>query len=280
VRIIKFNPVYNLVVSTDQNGVIEVWDPETHELPTDGAGIAFETMSETDYFELVQKKTFALSIEFSHDCQVMAMFCRDRKIRLFSFETGTLMKTYKLETLEQIKSMQELPMLKLEQADFDKRMLVEQEIEKQWDLSNTTADSDSQQNCSYASFMPNLQFDQSDTFLCFGSPIGIKVLNTKTNSLTKLLGKLESNERFLQIALYQGKAIKQTSQMGAASVHSKSSVNEAKLDPTFFCTAHKRSRFYLFTQRKPTELPDHETERLGLVGRDVHNESTSTKQAA
>ena len=29
VRIIKFNPIFNLVVSTDQSGIVEVWDPET-----------------------------------------------------------------------------------------------------------------------------------------------------------------------------------------------------------------------------------------------------------
>jgi hypothetical protein len=79
------------------------------------------------------------------------------------------------------------------------------------------------------------------------------------------------------VALYQGKPIKQTHQSGAASVHSKSSVNDAKLDPTFICNAFKRSRFYLFTQRKPTEMPDHETEKIGLVGRDVHNESVASK---
>jgi len=143
--------------------------------------------------------------------------------------------------------MQDNPTFKLDQADFEKRIAVEHEIEKIWDLSNKKPEEINIQNCTYAAFMPNLQFDESDTFLIYGSPIGIKILNTRTNALSRLLGKLESSERFLQVALYQGKPIRQTQQMGAASVHSKSSVNDAKADPTLFCNAFKKSRFYLFT---------------------------------
>jgi len=33
VRLIKFNKELDLVVSTDQTGNIEIWDPETHEMP-------------------------------------------------------------------------------------------------------------------------------------------------------------------------------------------------------------------------------------------------------
>jgi peptidylprolyl isomerase domain and WD repeat-containing protein 1 len=99
VRLIKFNPVLNLVVSTDQSGVIEVWDPDTLELPEDGR-LAFEVLSDTDYCELVLKKTFALAIEFTHDGRTMAVLCRDRRIRIFDFTTGKLTKTYQSETLE------------------------------------------------------------------------------------------------------------------------------------------------------------------------------------
>ena len=66
VRLIRFNQVYNTVVSTDQSGVIEVWDPDTLELPED-CRLNFEVLSDTDYCELVLKKTFAMAIEFSRD---------------------------------------------------------------------------------------------------------------------------------------------------------------------------------------------------------------------
>ena len=171
--------------------------------------------------------------------------------------------------------------LRLEQLDFDKRMSVESEIEKFWDLSNKVPEEINAQNCTYAAFMPTIAFDESDTYLCYGSPIGLKVLNTRTNTLSRLLGKLESTERFLQLALYQGKPVKQQASSATVNVHSKSSVAESKLDPTFICSAFKKSRFYLFTQRRPTEMPDHtdqaSAEKIGIYGRDVHNESLTQK---
>jgi len=60
----------------------------------DHGRLLFEYLAETDYFELVQKKTFALAIEFSHSGETMALFARDRKIRLFDFKTGKLTKIY------------------------------------------------------------------------------------------------------------------------------------------------------------------------------------------
>jgi len=210
VRLIKFNACFNVVMSTDQSGIIEVWDPETHELPSDGF-LKFETISETDYFELCQQQTFALAAEFTHDGARMAILCRDRKIRIFDFASGKLIKTYNSETLEQIRAMQvndSYTTLRLEQLDFDKRISVEQEIEKFWDLSNKVPEEINIQSCTYAAYMPTLAFDESDTYLCFGTPVGLKVLNTRTNTLSRLLGKLESTERFLQLAIYQGKPVK------------------------------------------------------------------------
>jgi hypothetical protein len=51
-------------------------------------------MTDTDLLELVKSKTCALSISFSNSGLIMAMYCRDRKIRLFSVRTGRLIHTY------------------------------------------------------------------------------------------------------------------------------------------------------------------------------------------
>lgn len=53
--------------------------------------------------------------------------------------------------------------------------------------------------------MPSVGFDESDTFIYFGTPVGIKVFNIKANKFVRVTGKVESTERFLQVALYQGK---------------------------------------------------------------------------
>ena len=98
IRVIKFNPVLGLVLSNDEKGIIEIWDPDTYDFPSDNKRLAFETMSETDLFELAKNKTCALSTQFSNDGSKFAIYCKDRKIRLFDMKSGKLIKTY-IETL-------------------------------------------------------------------------------------------------------------------------------------------------------------------------------------
>lgn len=71
-----------------------------------------------------------------------------------------------------------------------------------------------------------------------------------------MVGKVENTERFMQIALYQGKPQKSISQAkSAVGYGGKSSSSVIDIDPTFLCTAYKKNRFYLFTQREPID-PD------------------------
>ena len=73
----------------------------------------------------------------------------------------------------------------------------------------------------------------------------ILVVNIVTNSVIKVLGKLEGNTRFLLLALFQGKT--------TGSVATENLQANAKLDPTLLCTAFKKNRFYLFSRRGPQE---------------------------
>ena len=123
-RLIKFNQELDLVVSTDQGGNIEIWDPESKELPTDGR-LSFEMLSETDYFALVADETFALAMEFSTDWQLLAVYGRDCKIRVFHFKSGRLVCTID-ESLEQLTRVQEAATEELvlidNPADFTTKM--------------------------------------------------------------------------------------------------------------------------------------------------------------
>jgi len=47
-------------------------------------------------------------------------------------------------------------------------------------------------------------FDESGNFLLYPTLLGIKVVNLVSNAVSRLLGKVENSERFLQLALYQG----------------------------------------------------------------------------
>lgn len=90
----KFCSELDLVISTDDNGLIEFWDPETYEFPSDNLKVKFELVSDTDLLELVKHKTCALSISLSNDGQRMAMYCRDRRVRLFRLSDGKLLRTF------------------------------------------------------------------------------------------------------------------------------------------------------------------------------------------
>jgi peptidylprolyl isomerase domain and WD repeat-containing protein 1 len=107
--------------------------------------------------------------------------------------------------------------------------------------------------------------------------LGIKVVNIHTNKVVRLVGKTETH-RFLNVDLYQGKPrrkalitlvccvyktfvldyrntscilvfINMYRQAMAASDNPLMKESEIA-DPTLFCTAYKRNRFFMFTRRE------------------------------
>jgi peptidylprolyl isomerase domain and WD repeat-containing protein 1 len=62
----------------------------------------------------------------------------------------------------------------------------------------------------------NAVFDESGHFLIYPTIFGIKVVNTYTNKVVRLIGKSEP-QRFMNIALYQG-APKKKSNMTMVSI--------------------------------------------------------------
>lgn len=74
----------------------------------------------------------------------------------------------------------------------------------------------------------------------------LQVVNLQTNKVARILGKVESNDRFLRIALYQGdRSNKKVRKIPSAAAN----VNESKdplTDPTLLCCAFKKHRIYLF----------------------------------
>jgi peptidylprolyl isomerase domain and WD repeat-containing protein 1 len=131
----------------------------------------------------------------------------------------------------------------------------------------------------------NVIFDDSGNFVLYPTMAGIKVVNLVTNQLVRLIGKVllllllplpqvshrggghwslnavqvEATERFLAIALYQGRT--------QGSVETGDMRADAEEDPTLVCAAFKKNRFYLFSRREPEEGED-----ILHGGRDVFNE--------
>ena len=110
----------------------------------------------------------------------------------------------------------------------------------------------------------NVVFDESGRLMMFASLVGVKVIAIESSKLVRLLGKVENTERFTQLALFQGRA-----KMTASMLSSGAKITEDN-DPTLFCAAFKRSRFYLFSSREPLD-PEGDDQ----AGRDVFNEKPS-----
>ncbi|CAN6559999.1 unnamed protein product [Malus baccata var. baccata] len=248
VKVMRYNPVFDTVISADQQGMVEYWTPDTLKFPE--TGVKFRMKSDTNLFEIPKCKTTVSSIEVSPDGKQFSITSPDRRIRVFWFSTGKLRRVYD-ESLEVAQDLQrsDVPLYQLEAIDFGRRMAVEREIEK-----------------TESAPQPNAVFDESSNFLIYATLLGIKVVNLHTNKVSRILGKVENNDRFLRIALYQGdKSSKKVRKIPAAAAN----VNESKeplTDPTLICCAFKKHRIYLFSQREPEEPED------ATKGRDIFNE--------
>jgi hypothetical protein len=109
-------------------------------------------------------------------------------------------------------------------------------------------------------------FAESGYFLLYPTPLGVKVVNMVTNKVARIIGRQETAERFLGIALYQGRTV------GSAALGTLQP--NAAPDPTLFACAWKRHRFYLFTTRLPSKDSEEGT------GRDVFNEKPTKDELA
>ncbi|KAJ8498214.1 hypothetical protein OPV22_008766 [Ensete ventricosum] len=248
IRVMKYNHIHDVVISADAKGVIEYWCPDKLQFPENG--VSFKYKTDTNLFDIAKCKTTVSAIEVSPNGSQFAITSPDRRIRVFWFKTGKLRRVYD-ESLEVAQDLQrsDAPLYRLEAIDFGRRMAVEKEIEKTENAPQ-----------------PNAIFDESSNFLIYATLLGIKIVNLHTNKVARILGKVENNDRFLRIALYQGdKSNKKVRKIPAAAANANES-KEPLTDPTLLCCAFKKHRIYLFSRREPEEPED------ATKGRDVFNE--------
>ncbi|KAK0090875.1 hypothetical protein PV325_000041 [Microctonus aethiopoides] len=248
VVIMKYNPVYESCISIDQAGILEYWTgPKTeYRFPK---CVRFESKLDTDLFEFAKNKTYPCGLAISPDGKRFATLSGDRKVRIFNFLTGKLYRIFD-ESLQRFTELQQMTQ-QLPNMEFGRRMAMERDLDK------------TQTN------LGNIIFDESGYMIMYSTMLGIKLVNLYTNRCIRIIGKPE-NLRPMQLALFQGKARQATA---AITVEMKASENLTldmnKQDPTLFCTAHKKNRFYMFTRREPEDTKSQECDR------DVFNEKPS-----
>jgi len=211
--------------------------------------VSFRFKTETDLYAVAKARSTPTSLSISPDGEHFALTASDAKVRLFRYGSGRCVCTFD-EGPDALHSLQKEgdDAYRLEAFDFGRRMAVEREYRAAGPAAPPS----------------NCLFDHSGRFLLYPSVVGIKVISLGTKRLARLLGKVENTERFGALALFQGTAALDKAALGSGV----KIVDEA--DPTLFCAAFKKNRFYLFTRREPDE-PDGDAQ----LGRDVFNEKPS-----
>ncbi|KAK7056845.1 Peptidyl-prolyl cis-trans isomerase cyp15 [Paramarasmius palmivorus] len=260
VHIMTYSDRYDTVVSADEGGFIEYWQPtEPFGLPKNVPGL-WSYKSETDLYEFKKSKSTPTCITFSPDSSsFVTMSLPDRQIRIFSFLSGKLSRKYD-ESLTAIQEMQQAgtAVYKVEDMEFGRRLAAERELELPGPDGKIPG-----RWC-------NAIWDESGAFIIYGSLLGIKVVNTVTNRVVRLLGKDEV-VRFMNLSVYQGAPSKRAITTVAMAASANPILAErATRDPILFCTGFKRQRFYMFTRAEP------EDNKSG--DRDVFNEKPTREE--
>lgn len=80
-------------MSADKAGMLEYWTglPNEFKFPKH---VDWEYKTDTDLYEFAKHKTYPTSLAFSPDGKKMATIASDRKVRIFRFLTGKLMRVF------------------------------------------------------------------------------------------------------------------------------------------------------------------------------------------
>jgi peptidylprolyl isomerase domain and WD repeat-containing protein 1 len=251
VTALRYNKSFHTVVSIDKNGIIEYWRPEDGSFPK--SEVLFNMKLKTNLFDMRKKSTYSKSLDISPDGRHVVFFSLDRIIRIFKFQTGKLSHVYDetLTTIRDVRSIvSESSSFYLNPFNFTKKMTIEHIIN-----NDTTA---------YRVSTSNVVFDGTGNFILYPTFFGIKCVNLISNKVNRLIGRLEEDERFLHIALYQDYTSMKTIVKRSTALE-----NNFFKDPTIAALAYKKTRFYLFTQREPIERVS------DITARDICNERES-----
>lgn len=255
VKLLAYNDKYDCVISIDEGGMVEYWQPhDEYEKPAS----VWEYKTSTDLFAFKKAKSCPTSIAISpQGHHFVTQSQPDRIVRVFDFRTGKLYRSYD-ESLATLQDMQETgtSTLQLEKHEFNRRLAMEKEA----DVVSSSK--------SYGGGRPI--FDESGHFIIYPSLGGIKVINTYTNDLVRLYGQTE-NIRPLSLALYQGAPQRKDITTISMAASANPLLAESELgDPMLLCSALNRDRFYMFTNDSGAEKSS--TSSSSSSSRDVQNE--------
>lgn len=90
-------------ISIDERNFVELWNPNTFDFPTN---MSYKCKIQTDFLQLLQANTSPLSLNLSPKGNMLAVYLKDKTIRIFNLKTGKLTHTIS-ETIKDIMKIQE-----------------------------------------------------------------------------------------------------------------------------------------------------------------------------
>ena len=259
VCLFALNPTHHVVLSVDTSGVLDYFSTASFSAPTHPT-VTFTSKLDTDLYTFHRSNITVHSVSFSHSGALFATTSSDRLIRIFRFSTGRIVKQYD-EGLAVVneRQMSSNPVFHLDSIDYGRRMAVERSYDKELRVQSVGAADTTAAQLTALGPLPvsNVVWDDSDTHIVYATLLGVKVLNVHTNTLVKVLGKVESTERFTTLALYQGTPVSAESAAARQGVSvllgGGSAVSDGVEDPCLFALSYKREKFFWFSQREPAE---------------------------
>ncbi|KNE99561.1 hypothetical protein PSTG_07275 [Puccinia striiformis f. sp. tritici PST-78] len=241
VHLLAFNPRFNCVISADTSGMLEYWEPtEGFNLPE---GLKWSLKSQTDLYSFKKSKSVPSSLTVPDDGSYFAtttLNTSEHSICVFNFSSGKLLRKYD-ESITAITEMQQAgtTAYSLDDMEFGCRLAVERGLGK-------IVESDTMPGVAGSAV-----FDPSSTFLLYPSLLGIKIVNIQLNKMVRILGK-DENHRFSQLSLLPSVLRKEEIHDSPMAISDNPLLaDEGKTEPSIFCTAFKRPRFYIFNQTEP-----------------------------
>ncbi|SCV68228.1 BQ2448_349 [Microbotryum intermedium] len=245
VHLMAYNPLYDTVISIDVGGMVEYWEPrEPFEKPD---SVEWTNKSATGLYEFKKSKSTPVALSLAPTSDSFAVLSLpELRLTTFNFLTGKLHRAYD-ESLTATQEMQQAGTagVKMDSMEFGRRLATERELEK------GAMEAVLENRSGFSVGAP--VWDEGGKFVIYPTMLGIKVVNTVTNKVSRMLGKDET-VRYLNLALYQGVPPKKGITTLAMATSENPLLNQTEeRDPTLFCTAWKRPRFYLFTRSSPDD---------------------------
>jgi len=106
VIMIKYNQAYDVVISIDKAGILEYWMGTKNDYKFPSKIVNFDSKLDTSLFEFAKCKTIVTGLTFSSDGKKFATLSTDRKVRVFTFLKGKLIRIYD-EALARYTEMQQ-----------------------------------------------------------------------------------------------------------------------------------------------------------------------------